>query len=54
MGSLAIMDVNAGDIKQSWDPDDPDEVRTAREAFDSAISRGMRAYEVNDLGTKGH
>ena len=49
---LCIMD-RTGDTRIMWDPHRPDEVATAKSAFDEAIKRGMRAYAVDEEGQKG-
>lgn len=49
--SLHITD-STGDTRIMWDPNNKDEVDTARAAFDAAKAKGMLAYAVNDDGTK--
>ena len=43
---LSIADPS-GDTRIMWDPNNRDEVKTAKAAFDEAKSRGMLAYAVD-------
>jgi hypothetical protein len=49
---LAIMD-RSGDSKHIWNPNDPEEVKTMRELFNSEKKKGRTAYTVNRQGEKG-
>jgi hypothetical protein len=44
--TLSIADIS-GDTRIMWDPNNRDEVKTAKAAFDAAKSRGMLAYTVD-------
>jgi hypothetical protein len=50
-GLLCVMDTT-GDTRLMWDPSRPDEVATARAAFDAAKARGMVAYRVAESGER--
>ena len=43
---LSIADPS-GDTRIMWDPNNKDEVETARAAFDAAKAKGMLAYSVD-------
>jgi hypothetical protein len=49
--SLHITDAN-GDTRFMWDPNNKDEVDTAKAAFDAAKSKGMLAYKVDADGKR--
>jgi len=51
--TLSIMDLDAGDFKITWDPDNEDECDTAQAAFDKAKKKGMSAFSVDKKGKKG-
>lgn len=42
-----------GDTKIAWNPDNPDEVTTARESFDKLRAKSYLAFTVNRKGDKG-
>jgi hypothetical protein len=44
--TLSIAD-HTGDTRIMWDPNNKDEVATARAAFDAAKAKGMLAYSVD-------
>jgi len=47
------MDTGAGDIKQMWDSDNPDEVEVARKQFDECVKvKKMLAFRVDKKGGK--
>lgn len=46
---LSITDAT-GDTRIMWNPNDTDEVDTAKAAFDAAKKKGMLAYAVNNDG----
>lgn len=43
----------SGDTKTLWNPDNPDEVAIAEEAFDSFIAKGFSIFRVDSEGGKG-
>lgn len=40
----------AGDTKVMWNPRDPDEVQTARKAYERLVRKGFRAFRVGSDG----
>ncbi len=42
-----------GDVKISWNKENEDEVKTAREMFEKKIKEGWSAFGEMRLGTKG-
>lgn len=52
MGTMAIMGTE-GDVKLEWNPDDPEDVRKARETFDTLKKKGFMAFSVKAGGKKG-
>lgn len=52
MGELAYMDLS-GDTKQHWNRNNPVEVETARQTFDTLRSKGYLAFKLIGDGTKG-
>jgi hypothetical protein len=53
MSELLVLD-HSGDTKIMWDRDNADEVKTAREHFDSLKKKGHYAYKVTGSeGTRG-
>lgn len=53
MGEMAIMSPRAGDLRVIWNPDNADEVKAAKEQFDSLRKKGHLAYSVTPEGGKG-
>lgn len=51
--TLSIMDMDGGDFKITWDPDESDQVDMAQAAFEKAKKKGMAAYKVKKDGKKG-
>ena len=51
MGTMSIMD-HTGDSKQMWDPNNPDEVSSARKTFNDLKAKGYTAYQVREDGKK--
>jgi hypothetical protein len=51
-GALSIMD-RTGDSRFGWDPNNAEEVRLAREHFDSLRGKRYLAYRVNAQGGRG-
>lgn len=51
--TLRIMDMDEGDFKITWDPDNDDEIEAAKAAFDKAKKKGMSAFSVKKDGSKG-
>ena len=51
-GLICIMDAT-GDTKTIWDPNNPDEVASARNTFDTLRAKGYLAYSVKADGEKG-
>lgn len=49
---MRIMDPVAGDLKINWDKNKPDEVATARAAFEKAKKRGLLMYKTTRFGAK--
>ncbi len=50
---MSIMDTGAGDIKQMWDSDNPDEVEVARKQFEECTEKKrMLAFRVDKKGNK--
>lgn len=52
MPSIAVPDVT-GDVKLTWDPDNPEEVRHARDHFEKLKKAGHLFFKVRALGKKG-
>lgn len=52
MGQMRVMG-SGGDYKVVWDPEDADEVATAKKAFDDLRKKGHNAYEVGRKGKQG-
>jgi hypothetical protein len=50
MGEIRTLGI-AGDVKQLWDPNNPDEVAAARRVFDDLRRKSYLAFRVTD--TKG-
>lgn len=48
---MRVLDVT-GDTTLSWDPEKPEEVTTARRAFDDLRAKGFGAFRV-DSGKRG-
>jgi hypothetical protein len=42
-----------GDLKSTWDKDNPDEVAAARSQFDRLTKKGYIAYRVKGKGDRG-
>ena len=53
MGTLAILDREAGDITIGWDKNNPDEIENAQATFDDMRAKGHMAYRVDKEGGKG-
>ena len=51
-GMMEIMGSH-GDLKSTWDKDNPDEVRAAREQFERLTKRGHIAFRVKGKGERG-
>ena len=51
--TLSIMDMDGGDFKITWSPDNDDECDAAQAAFDKAKQKGMTAFSVDKKGKKG-
>ena len=51
--TLSIMDMDEGDFKITWDPDERDQVDMAEAAFDKAKKKGMAAFTVKKDGKPG-
>ena len=43
----------SGDMKIAWDRSKPEEVATAKQAFDTWRGKGYAAYRTNKAGEKG-
>jgi len=52
MGTLAILDREAGDITVGWDKNSPDEIENAQATFDDMVAKGHLAYRVDKEGGK--
>ena len=52
MGELRVMG-REGDVRTTWDRNNPDEVATARATFDEMTGKGHWAYAVRRDGSKG-
>lgn len=50
--TLHVMD-HTGDTKMQWSPDNPDEVKVAKDTFDKLRKKGYLAYTVRNDGEKG-
>jgi len=50
---MQIMDIDAGHNEISWDPEDPDSVAIAKQAFDKAKAKGMLIYKTTKKGEQG-
>ena len=53
MGSMSVMDREAGDLKVIWDSERPEEVEAARAQFDQLRKKGYLAYRVRGSGKRG-
>jgi hypothetical protein len=49
---MCVLD-RTGDTKIIWDPENADEVETARQTFDKLRKKGYAAYSVKKNGDKG-
>jgi hypothetical protein len=52
MSEINVLD-RTGDTTTSWNPNNPDEVALARQAFDAAKAKKMLTYKANADGSKG-
>jgi len=52
VGEMVVLD-SGGDTKIVWDLAQPDEIETARAAFNSLRSKGYLAYTVRPGGDRG-
>jgi len=52
MGTLHQMG-RIGDTQVHWDPTNPQEVETAKKAFDALFGKGFLAFKLNDDGSQG-
>jgi len=52
MGQMRIMG-RKGDTKTIWNPENKDEVKSARKTFDELRAKGFSAYRVDEEGDKG-
>lgn len=52
MGELRVLG-REGDVKQIWDPTNPDEVAAARKVFEDLTKKGHLAFAVKVKGGKG-
>lgn len=50
--TMSVMHPDHGDLKVIWNPDEPDEVASAREQFDAMKKKGYVAYRVDRAGDK--
>lgn len=50
---LRVMDIEEGDLRFQWDPEDEQQVELAREQFNAAKKKKMVAYRVKKDGTRG-
>jgi len=48
-GEICIMG-KEGDIRTTWDKDDPDEVQAVRQLFDSLREKGFACFYVSEAG----
>ncbi len=44
--------IHAGDTKQRWDADQPEEVAIAKDAFTRLTNQGFKAFRVDNDGDK--
>lgn len=51
-GVMSIMG-KEGDLKVTWNSDQPDEVEAARAQFDKLIGKGYLAFKTDKKGDKG-
>lgn len=51
MGEMRIMG-GEGDKRETWDPDDEDQVESARATFNRLIKKGFKAFQVGAAGRK--
>lgn len=51
-GVLSYPD-RSGDVKQTWNRDNPDEVEAARIMFERLTRKGYRAFRLDDDGERG-
>lgn len=51
-GEMCVLD-STGDTKIMWDPDNSDEVETARDTFKKLRKKGYIAYTVDKKGEQG-
>jgi hypothetical protein len=53
VGTLRVLG-QAGDTKVTWDPDDTDQVKTARQRFEDLVKgKKWRAWLMDKTGKKG-
>ena len=52
MGTLAVLDREAGDITVGWDNNNPDEIENAQATFDDMRAKGHLAYKADKDGKK--
>lgn len=50
---LMIIMSHHGDKKEIWNPNNTDEVASAKAAFDALTKKGYAAFKVDDKGEKG-
>ena len=53
MGTLSIMDVEKGDIRLEWNPENKEEVSQAEKAYKAAVDKGFIAARMYYNGKKG-
>lgn len=52
MPSIAMPDTT-GDVKLSWDPENPEDVKNAKDHFDKLKSTGHIFFKIDGAGKKG-
>jgi hypothetical protein len=50
---MVVMTAKDGDKKEIWNPQNPDEVASAKATFDALRKKGYAAYKVNEKGEQG-
>lgn len=54
MHELNVLDRELGDLRITWDPENPDEVEAAENTFNDLREKEFKAYDVGRLGKKGN
>jgi hypothetical protein len=52
MGYMNVLD-HTGHSEYTWDPEDKDQVKMARDVFDALTARSHHAFRADEKGRKG-